>query len=165
MVRAHHLRAPSMRHTIGWLVVLVVLGACDRRAPASSGPEPRPATPAASSHAKAAVAIVTPPPSDASPAFVDTVWRVQPGSGVEAGTTYTFLRDGTLRIEAPHGTPAQGQWRYADGKLTMIEEGIAYPIDIVSLDATRFVLRSHNPGGAVDIAMRADAGARVPQAH
>lgn len=95
--------------------------------------------------------------TDAVPAFVDKVWRVGPDSGVEAGTTYAFRRDGALVIESPHGTPGRGRWRYDGGKLTMIEEGIAYPTDIVSLDATHFVIRSHNPGGSVEIAMVAEA--------
>jgi hypothetical protein len=88
-----------------------------------------------------------------APAFVDKVWRVQSSSAGEPGSTYAFLADGTLLIDAPHGTPMRGQWRYDGGKLVMIEEGVAYPTDIVKLDATTFQIRSHNPGGAVDIAL------------
>ena len=88
-----------------------------------------------------------------TPAFAGKVWRVQSSSAGDPGSTYAFLTDGTLVIDSPHGTPMQGQWRYDDGKLTMIEEGIAYPTDILRLDASAFQIRSHNPGGAVDIAL------------
>lgn len=161
------------KSNLSW-VVLAGLSACGGGAPAPSDARTGPMTPASAASVPAPVAtstavpsaatVATPATADAIPAFVDKVWRVGPGSGVEAGTTYAFLRDGTLLIDAPHGTPSKGRWRYANGRFTMIEEGIAYATDIVSLDATHFVIRSHNPGGAVEIAMVADPDAPVPQA-
>jgi hypothetical protein len=44
----------------------------------------------------------------------------------------------------------------------MTEEGITYPSDIVSLDASHFTIRSHNPGGVVEIAMVAAPGLPLP---
>ena len=154
-----------MRQQLFTSVMVATLAACSAQAP------PQEAARAAATSAMAAPATAATVAADAVPdtgpasglpAFVDTTWRVAPGSAVEAGTTYRFLRDGTLAIDAPHGTPAKGAWRYADGKLTMVEEGIAYPTDIVALDATRFVIRSHNPGGVLEIAMTADAGTTPP---
>lgn len=86
-------------------------------------------------------------------AFVDRVWKVESSSAVEPGTVYAFLSDGTLVIDAPGGTPAQGRWSFENGALTMIEEGIAYPVDILALDATGMRLRSHNPGEPVDLTL------------
>jgi hypothetical protein len=40
-----------------------------------------------------------------------------------------------------------------DGALTMTEEGVTYPTDILAMDAGHLNLRSHNPGGAVDIVL------------
>lgn len=144
------------------IMLTAALCACSAPAPPQEA-TPAPATATTASPATtAADAAPEAPPRSGEPAFVDTTWRVAPGSAIEAGTTYRFLRDGTLAIDAPHGTPAKGAWRYADGKLTMVEEGIAYPTDIVALDATRFVIRSHNPGGVIEIAMTADAGGTPP---
>ena len=111
--------------------------------------------------ARSAPAEVPPPataPADdaaapAGPAFAGKVWRVQSSSAGDPGSTYAFAADGTLVIDSPNGTPMQGQWRYEDGKLTIVEEGIAYPTDIVKLDAKAFQMRSHNPGGTVDITL------------
>ncbi|HEU0306387.1 MAG TPA: hypothetical protein VFR30_05415 [Lysobacter sp.] len=86
-------------------------------------------------------------------AFVDKVWRVQASTAVEPGSTYTFLADGTLVIDSPNGTPLQGSWNYDGGQLTMTEEGVAYPTDILKLDASTFQIRSNNPGGAVEITL------------
>ena len=120
--------------------------------PAGTPATPVPTTPPAT----------TPPTGNTKPAFVDKVWRVEAGGPVEAGSTYSFLDGGTLVIESPHGTPMTGAWAYADGKLTMTEEGITYPTDIVLLDAGHFTIRSHNPGGVVEIALVAAPGLPLP---
>jgi hypothetical protein len=140
-----------MRHWI--LPALALLSAC--------GASPPPAAPVGS---PAAATTVAPPVqaavASAAPAFVDKVWRVGASSTLQPGSTYTFLGDGTLVIDAPGATPMTGRWRQADGQLTMVEEGIAYPTDIVTLDADHLVLRSHNPGGSVLIPL--DAAPDVP---
>ena len=64
-----------------------------------------------------------------------------------------FLGIGVLVVDAPHGMPMHGRWTYVDGRLTMIEEGVSYPTDIVAMDAGHLTLRSHNPGGSVDIVL------------
>ncbi len=148
----------------------VALAACNANPPPAGPAEattpretpaaPAPATPAPS------VTGATPeaPTADAGrPAFVDRVWRVTSSSAVAAGSTYTFLGDGTLLMETPGGTPASGQWHYADGQLTMTEENITYPVDIVLLQDNRFTIRSNNPGGAVMIEMTAAPELPLPQ--
>ena len=146
------------------LGTITLLAACNANPPPSAPAEPAtpppqetPVTPA-----PATPSDTTPPANSTTPAFVDKVWRVEAGGTVEAGSTYTFLDGGTLVIDAPHGTPMTGAWAYADGKLTMTEEGITYPSDIVSLDASHFTIRSHNPGGVVEIAMVAAPGLPLP---
>ena len=97
-----------------------------------------------------------PPPAqttDPRTRFVDVDWRVVSSSAVAPGTRYRFGSDGSLRIEAEGSTPGLGRWTFEGGKLVMIEEGIAYPTDILRLDDGHFTIRSHNPGTPVDIAM------------
>ena len=147
---------------------IAVLAACNAEAPPADATTPAvPTAPAVTplptasrDPATATPATTTPggsaaPASAPMPAFVDIPWKVSDAAGGQVGTVYTFARDGTFTIDAPGGTPSTGRWTYTGGKLTMTEDGVAYPTDIVSLDDTRFVIRSHNPGGAVDIAMSA----------
>jgi hypothetical protein len=58
----------------------------------------------------------------------------------------------------------RGRWSIIGGQLTMTEEGVTYPTDIVALDATHLTLRSHNPGGSVDIVLVAASGRAAPPA-
>jgi hypothetical protein len=90
------------------------------------------------------------------PTFVDIPWRAETGSGVGIGTRYTFQHDGTLLVEAPGGTPARGAWRQDAQGLTMTEEGIDYPTDVIAQDADHLTLRSHNPGGSVELILVRD---------
>jgi hypothetical protein len=136
---------------------LILLGTITLLAACNANPPPAvpagPATPSPQAPAPPPSSTLPSEPDNTAPAFVGKVWRVEAGGTVEAGTTYAFLDGGTLVVDAPHGTPMTGSWAYVDGQLTMTEEGIAYPTDIVSLDASHFTLRSHNPGGTVEIAM------------
>jgi hypothetical protein len=103
------------------------------------------------------------PPSDSADVrarFVDTPWRVESSSAVAPGTRYRFASDGSLHIETSGSKPGLGRWTWENGALVMIEEGIAYPTDILRLDATHFSIRSHNPGTPVDIVMVRDDSAR-----
>lgn len=140
---------------------VVMLCAC-KPAPTSA-----PAEPAAPVAAEAPAA-AAPAPETAAPAtpatFVDKVWRVQASSAVEPGSTYAFLGDGTLVIDSPDGRVLYGTWNYDDGKLTMTEEGMAYPTDILELDTRTFQIRSNNPGGAVEITLVAAPDAPLPGA-
>ena len=149
------------------LGTFTLLAACNANPPPSAPAEPATPPPQATSATPAPTppSDTTPPANSTTPAFVDKVWRVEAGGTVEAGSTYTFLDGGTLVIDAPHGTPMTGAWAYDDGKLTMTEEGITYPSDIVSLDATHFTIRSHNPGGVVEIAMVAAPDVPLPSAQ
>jgi hypothetical protein len=129
-----------MRHWIPAIAV-VLLAACSRDATAPS-PAPVARPPAVTTPAVHAAA-------GKAPAFVDKVWRVGPSSTLAPGTIYAFLGNGVLVIHSPGGTPMVGQWHQAADQLSMVEDGIAYPTDIVALDAAHLVLRSHNPGGSV----------------
>jgi hypothetical protein len=85
------------------------------------------------------------------PGFINKVWRVSESPAVAGGTLYVFLSDGTLLITSEHSTPALGTWSH-DGKgLIMVEESIPYKVDILNLTAGEFRIRSHNPGGSVEI--------------
>jgi hypothetical protein len=142
-----------------WILVVSIAALC------ACKPAPPPSEAVPESTVSPSASIVEPSKAEAAakaPAFVDKVWRVQSSSAVEAGSTYAFLGDGTLVIDSPHGTPMQGQWRYDSDKLVMVEEGIAYPTDIVKLDATTFQIRSHNPGGVVDISLVAAPDVPLP---
>lgn len=108
--------------------------------------------PARSTDAPTAQEPATPAAVEPS-AFVDRVWRVKESTAGEPGSTYAFLSDGTLVIDSPNGTPMHGKWSFADGALTMVEEGIPYRVDILGLDAGAFRIRSHNPGEPVDITL------------
>lgn len=140
---------------------IVVLSAC-KPAPSATGPTTEtaavaapPATPATSESAAPATASASTGNGAevGKPAFAGKVWRVESSTAGEPGSTYAFLADGTLVIDSSHGTPLYGQWSYDDGKLVLTEEGAAYPTDIVALDADTLRIRSHNPGGTVDIAL------------
>src|SRR4029079_12363040 len=113
-LRARHRRIDIMRLPVV-LVCLCGLSACHRQAPP---PVAETAAPPASTPAPApAPPPVLPSPIARMPTFVGP-WRAGEGSGVEAGTRYTFRPYGTLLVEAPHGTPSRGAWRFVDGALT-----------------------------------------------
>lgn len=145
---------------------IVVLSAC-KPAPSTTEPATQPAPAAPSPAVTEPTGSPAPaPPSDvaqaAKPDFAGKVWRVQSSTAGEPGSTYAFLSDGTLVIDSPHGTPMYGKWSYDGGKLVMTEEGVAYPTDIVALDAGTFQIRSHNPGGVVDITLVPAPDAPLP---
>jgi len=93
-----------------------------------------------------------------APSFENRVWTVaETSSSVAGGTLYVFLSEGTLVIASPHGKPMLGTWRHAGEGLVMVEDSIAYPVDILHLDERTLALRSHNPGSPVEIRLvRAD---------
>jgi hypothetical protein len=131
-----------MKRFTVWLLAATIAGCSNSKTTSDSQP-PVAAEPQAT----------TPAPAE-SLTFVDRVWRVEESATVERGQTYTFRSDGTLHIESPHGTPAEGTWVRSGDGLTVTEDGIAYPVDIVSLTATGFQIRYHDPGGnTTDIRM------------
>ncbi len=150
--------------------LIFVLGALLAACSANTSPAEAPAAAPASSEAEAPATPAEPAPVAAdpaqaadAPAFAGKVWRVVESSGVAVGTRYAFLADGTLVIEDPAGNPpGYGKWTYADGKLSIEEEGVTYPTDIVHADADRLELRSHNPGGRLDIKLELAAGVELP---
>ena len=127
------------------LAAVLLLAACAPPPSPAIETSPAPAPPSA--------------PADLRARFVDITWRVESSSAVVPGTRYRFASDGSLHVEAAGSTPGLGRWTFDHGALVMIEDGIAYPTDILRLDATHFSIRSHNPGTPVDIEMVRD-GAR-----
>lgn len=153
-----------MNKSILTSVVIVALAsvttACNRPAPVEPTQPAATATPEPA--APAAPAPETPAP--AAPTFVGKVWQVKASSSVAPVTHYSFLADGTLVIEAEGGTPGYGKWTYENGALTMIEEGVSYPTDILKLDDSTFEIRSHNPGEPVTITLVPAENAPLPPA-
>jgi len=89
--------------------------------------------------------------AETRPSFVNRVWEVAESPQVEPGALRVFLADGTLVMTSPDATPAFGRWRYADGRLTIVEEGLEYPTEIVELGEDRFRIRMRSPGEPVEI--------------
>lgn len=87
-------------------------------------------------------------------AFANRVWVVESSNAVAKGSVYVFLADRTLVMTAPGSTPSFGRWSFDQGRLKMIEEGIAYDVDIVEIRGDRFRIVSHNPGKPVTLEMR-----------
>ncbi len=90
-------------------------------------------------------------PAKEQATFVNRVWRVADSSSVAAGHLYVFLSEGTLVVAFANGKPTLGTWSAEGGALTMVEEGIAYKVDILELSKTEFRIRIHNPGEPVEI--------------
>ncbi|MEZ4240467.1 MAG: hypothetical protein R3F59_30800 [Myxococcota bacterium] len=94
----------------------------------------------------------SPDVGEAPAGLVDRVWEVTQSDGVAEGTLYTFLSDGTLVIRHGEDPPGVGSWAWADGQLTMTEEGVPYPTD-VTLQNDQLSLVSHNPGGELHVTL------------
>lgn len=123
-----------------WIAVLLVLGGCAQNKTTTEAVK----TPGDT------VALV--PHSEPAPvSFVNRVWQVAESKDVEPGQLYVFLSESTLVMASPHGKPAFGSWSYDGTNLRMVEEGVSYDVDIVSLTANEFRIRSHNPGGTVEM--------------
>jgi hypothetical protein len=110
--------------------------------------------------AKKETASQTPPPAQedvathaVTPAFAGKTWKVTASSAGNTGAIMEFREDGTLVIESPGSTRMEGKWSWSEGALTMVEEGISYPTDILSLDDSTFKIRSNNPGEPVELTM------------
>ena len=147
--------------------VALLLSACNRAEPPKPAQAEQPTQQAGAVEPPEAApqpALSPAPATPAKPAFADKVWKVKASSAVAVDTTYAFLSDGTLVIDAQQGSSGYGQWTYVDDKLTMIEEGQSYPTDILRLDDQTFEIRSNNPGGAVTITLVPAEGASLPTA-
>jgi heat shock protein HslJ/uncharacterized membrane protein len=119
-------------------VLLLALGGCERAPPTPAPAEaPAPIEPDDSAQAR--------------PSFVNRVWAIDEATGTETGALRVFLADGTLVMTSPGATPAFGSWRYADGRLTIVEEGLEYPTEILELGEDRFRIRMLSPGDPVEI--------------
>lgn len=118
------------------VAVLLVLAACGKReSPPPPGQEPA----------------VADAPALPSASFVNRVWEIVESPQADAGALRVFLSDGTLVMTSPNATPTFGSWRYTDGQLTIVEEGQAYPTDILALTDREFRIRMHSPGEPVEI--------------
>jgi hypothetical protein len=83
--------------------------------------------------------------------FINRVWAVTESEQVAAGDLRVFLAEGTLVMASSHATPAFGSWRYENGQLTITEESIEYPVDILELGEETFTIRMRGPGEPVVI--------------
>lgn len=124
------------------MLLLLALSGCSRTT--SQSTQSASETPPASAPSATA-------PSTEPASFVNRVWKVAESAQVEPGQLYVFLSESTLVMASPHGTPAFGKWSYNGTNLRMIEEGISYDVDIVTLTGSEFRIRSHNPGGTVEM--------------
>jgi hypothetical protein len=91
--------------------------------------------------------------ADSAASFVNKVWRVSESASVAPGTLYVFLSEGTLVITSPNSEPALGTWKYEGGRLTMVEDGVPYKVDVLKLSQDEFKIRSNNPGEPVEISL------------
>ena len=105
---------------------------------------------AACSKTEPVTPVASVPANEATPTFVNKVWRVRESTGMTPSQLVVFLSDGTLVFASGYSEPTFGKWRRETGALMMIEEGIAYPTDILYLSPAEFRIRSHNPGGTVE---------------
>jgi hypothetical protein len=87
----------------------------------------------------------------ATPTFINRVWRVSESKNVAPGTLYVFLSDGTLVIAANRSSPMIGRWSTADGGMTLVEEGVSYATEVLSLTPDTLRLRISNPKRPVDL--------------
>jgi heat shock protein HslJ/uncharacterized membrane protein len=94
---------------------------------------------------------VQPLPGAGPESFVNRVWEIAESPHAEPGALRVFLADGTLVMTSPNATPSLGRWRYADGKLTIIEEGLEYPTEILELGEDRFRIRMQSAGEPVEV--------------
>src|SRR5688572_19091696 len=121
-------------------LVSVALAGCER----SEAPQPAPA-PADTAPAD------SPAPATEAATYVNRVWAVAESKQVEQGALRVFLSDGTLVMASPNSTPAFGQWRSEDGRLTITEESRDYPTDVLALSDHAFRVRINGPGEPVEI--------------
>ena len=120
---------------------ILALAGCGKKAePPQPAPPPAPAPEAAAPAAAA---------EDAS--FIGRTWEVVDSRQVAKGSLRVFLPDGTLAMSDPGSTPSFGSWRYADGRLTIVEDGREYPTEILELSDRAFRIRMHGPGEPVEI--------------
>jgi hypothetical protein len=95
-----------------------------------------------------------PPVLEARPdSIVNRVWVVVASPSVAAGTLYAFLGDGSLVVASTTGTPSVGRWTLERGRLTLVEDGREYPVEMHELTATRFRIRVRNPGTPTEITL------------
>jgi heat shock protein HslJ/uncharacterized membrane protein len=132
------------RALTAFLAAFLLLAGCEREEEPQQS-----ATPAAEPAPVPASA-----PAEAAPSFVNKVWEVAESRQVARGELRTFLSDGTLVMASPNATPAFGQWRQENGRLTITEEGQEYPADILELTEDSFRIRMHSPGEPVEILFR-----------
>lgn len=83
--------------------------------------------------------------------IVNRAWQVASSTAGDPGQLYTFLSDGTLLIASAHGLPFVGTWVYAPGRLTFVEEGPAFTVEIVRSTTDSLHVRGANPGGTLEI--------------
>jgi heat shock protein HslJ/uncharacterized membrane protein len=133
------------RALTAFLASFILLAGCDR----TEDRQRQATTPAAEP-----APVPAPAATEPAPSFVNKVWEVAESRQVAPGELRSFLSDGTLVMASPDATPAFGQWRQENGRLTITEEGQEYPADILELTEDSFRIRMHSPGEPVEILFR-----------
>lgn len=128
----------------------------------TEAPPPAPAPAAAIAPAPETAPAPAPAPRADAAALSSQAWRVTASSPTGAGSLYVFLPGGTLLVATPGSPVAQGEWRIADGRLTMVEESRPYAVDVLEQQERSLRLRSHNPGTPVDLVLAAVDAAAPP---
>jgi hypothetical protein len=85
-------------------------------------------------------------PATAPATFVNRVWTIAESDHVSVGDTRVFLSGGTMVMTGPNSTPAFGTWQVKDGRLSITEEGLTYPVDVLELGQDVFRIRIRGPG-------------------
>jgi len=131
-----------MRFAPAIALSILALVACGKKA------EPPPPAPAPAATQEPAAQ----PGREAGAAtFIGRAWEVAESQQVAKGSLRVFLPDGTLAMSDPGATPAFGRWRFANGQLTIIEEGREYPTEILELSERAFRIRMHGAGDPIEI--------------
>ena len=94
-------------------------------------------------------------------ALVNRVWTVRASNTVATGTLYVFLEDGTLLITSSYSEPALGQWQLQSGNLVLVEQGIRYPTEVLTVNPEELRLVVHSPGEPVHITLSSANEVRV----
>ncbi|MBP9198525.1 MAG: hypothetical protein KBF47_00840 [Gemmatimonadales bacterium] len=134
-------------------LLLTLLGCAEPPArPAEAPRSNAPATPAPpSAGAPPGPATADAPAPVGRPTFINRVWQVADSTGTASGDIYAFLGEGTLVVASARGKPALGRWSGTTDSLTLVEQGVSHPVEVLGLTHTTFRMRSHHPGGTVDL--------------
>jgi len=91
-------------------------------------------------------------------AFVGQVWTVTDSEQVHPGSYYAFIPEGTLVTASDGNLASLGQWSFKNGKLTMVEDGRPYNVEILEQNKNSLKLRINGPGEPVEMTLAPAGG-------